>query len=96
MRIFILFFIISTSLYGAPKHIRDGSNLPPKERDFAAQLSIKERKIFCGQFNQKQRKIAIKYTRGLGKDLCCTPDEAVKRVMEETGMSLAVKGRPEE
>ncbi len=39
--------------------------------------------------------MAIKYSRGRGKDSCFTPDEAVTKVMEETGMSLAVKGRSE-
>lgn len=95
MKALILILFIVTTAYAGPKHIRDGSNLPAKEKEFAGQLSIKERKIFCGRFNNEQRQIAIKYTRGLGKDLCCTPDEAVKRVMEETGMSLAVKGRPD-
>lgn len=96
MRFFwLIFFTICAVGFSAPKHKRDGSNLPPKEQEFANQLSIKQRKIFCGQFNHEQRQVAIKYARGRGKDQCFTPDEAVRKVMEETGMSLAVKGRPE-
>lgn len=81
--------------YAGPKHKRDGSNLPSKEREFADMLSLYERKIFCGRFSHNQREIAIKYAKGRGKDQCYTPDDAVKKVMEETGMSLAVKGRYE-
>jgi len=96
MRILLFFLILCSLAVAAPKHKRDGSNLPKKEKEFAQQLSIRQRKIFCGKFNQKQRQIAIKYARGRGKDQCLTPDEAVRKVMEDTGMSLAVKGRPEE
>lgn len=94
--IYFLFLIVSTSLFAAPKHKRDGSNLPHSEQQFAGQLSIRQRKIFCGQFNHDQRKTAISYAKGRNQDQCCTPDEAVRRVMEESGMSLAVKGRPED
>ncbi|NGX59285.1 MAG: hypothetical protein KR126chlam3_00433 [Chlamydiae bacterium] len=96
MRVLILLLLITSTVFAAPKHIRDGSNLPRKDQEFADQLSIRQKKIFCGKFNHEQRQIAIKYTRGRGQDQCYTPDEAVRRVMEETGMSLAVKGRPEE
>ncbi len=96
MRILIIFLLITTAALAAPKHKRDGSNLPTKEKEFASQLSIQKRKIFCGRFNYEQRQLAIKYTRGRGMDQCFTPDEAVRKVMEETGMSLAGKGRYEE
>ena len=78
----------------APERLKDVV-LPAREKEFATQLSIRQRKIFCGKFNEKQRQMAIKYSRGRGKDSCFTPDEAVTKVMEETGMSLAVKGRSE-
>lgn len=81
--------------YTIPKHRRDSEALPARDKEFAEKLSVRHRKIFCGQFNQIQRDEAIKYARGLGQDKCCTPDEAVLKVMEETGMSLAHKGRPE-
>lgn len=97
MRILLfLLFLFSISLFAGPRHKRDGSNLPSIEKEFASQLSIRQRKIFCGQFNQTQRQMAIKYASNRNKDMSCTPDEAVKRVMEESGMSLAIKGRPEE
>lgn len=96
MRILVIFLLITSTVLAAPKHKRDGSNLPTKEKEFAGQLSIQQRKIFCGRFNYEQRQMAIKYARGRGKDQCFTPDEAVHKVMEETGMSLAGKGRYEE
>ena len=95
MRYCILLIVVCSSVFGSPKHRRDGTLLPEKEKEFSTQLSIRQRKIFCGKFNEKQRKMAIKYARGRGKDSCFTPDEAVTKVMEETGMSLAVKGRSE-
>lgn len=94
MPLFLFIICIGFFCMGA-KHVRDGSHLPSREKKFAEQLTIKKRRIFCGQFNHKQRQAAIKYARGRGKDSCFTPDEAVVKVMEETGMSLAVKGRKE-
>ena len=96
MRILVIFLLVTTAALAGPKHKRDGSNLPIKEKEFASHLSIRQRKIFCGKFNYEQRQMAIKYTRGRGMDQCFTPDEAVRKVMEETGMSLAGKGRYEE
>ncbi len=78
-----------------PKHRRDEVRLPEKEKEFAIQLSLRQRKIFCGQFNHLQRDEAIKYARGRGQDKCYTPDEAVLKVMEESGMSLTLRGRPQ-
>lgn len=92
MRVLILLLLPLLAI-ASPKHKRDGSNLPSKEREFAEQLSIRQRRIFCGQFNQAQRLAAIKFARGRGQDKCYTPDEAVVKVMEETGMSLASKGK---
>ena len=76
-----------------PRHIRNESRLPAKDKEFASKLTIEKRKIFCGRFNYKQRDMAMKYAIGRRQDQCLTPDEAVIRVMEETGMSLAVKSR---
>lgn len=95
MRIVLFFLCFVSFCFAAPKHKRDGTTLPRKEREFAEQLSIKQRKIFAGRFSHAQRELTIRYARGRGKDSCLTPDEAVLRVMEETGMSLAVKGRPD-
>lgn len=95
-KLLIFLCVISTTFCEAKqKHYRDGSNLPQKEREFAQLLSLRERRIFCGRFNHKQRMAAIKYASGRRKDSCLTPDEAVVRVMEDTGMSLAVKHRRE-
>lgn len=92
----ILFFLVAVSfLTASPKHRRDEKHLPKKDQEFAEQLSLRHRKIFCGRFNAKQREMAVQYARGRGKDSCSTPDEAVTKVMEETGMSLAVKGKSE-
>lgn len=91
---FILFFLSFAFLgYSAPKHCRDCSQLPPREKKFAEQLSTRKRRIFCGQFNHDQRQATMRYAIGHGKDVCYTPDEAVLKVMEESGMSLAYKGR---
>lgn len=76
-----------------PKHIRNESRLPSKEKEFASKLTLEKKKIFCGRFNYEQRRLAMKYAIGRRQDHCLTPDEAVVRVMEETGMSLAVKSR---
>ena len=97
MRLFLLVVLLcACGGFAGPKHKRDGSNLPAKEQAFAEMLSLRQRKIFCGRFNERQREIAMKYAKGRGKDRCYTPDDAVKKVMEETGMSLAVKGRYEQ
>lgn len=69
--------------------------MPHKEKEFADQLSVKQRRVYCRKFNHEQRELALKYARGRGKDACYTPDEAVIKVMEETGMPLAVKGQRE-
>ncbi len=96
MRIFLIALLcVGSVAFAGPKHKRDGSNLPVKEREFADMLSLRERKIFCGRFSHSQRETAIKYAKGRRQDECYTPDDAVKKVMEETGMSLAVKGRYE-
>lgn len=95
MQLLILCLAPLLALAG-PKHKRDGSNLPKKQREFAQHLSVKKRRIFCGRFNHLQRQLAIKYARGRGKDACSTPDEAVLKVLEETGMSLAIKRKEEE
>lgn len=76
-----------------PKHARDGKQLPQAEQEFAQQLSVYKRRIFCGQFNAKQRQMAMRYAAGVHSDSCATPDEAVLKVMSETGMSLVEKGR---
>lgn len=98
MRLFLIItlFVLGTSTIGftAPKHRRDSEALSDRDKEFAEQLSARHRKIFCGRFNQGQRDETIKFARGVGQDKCCTPDEAVLKVMEETGMSLALKGRP--
>jgi len=91
----VLFLSFASLSHATPKRLRDGSHLPAKEQEFAKQLSLRQRRIFCGQFNHEQRQDALKYAMGRGKDSCYTPDEAVIKVMEETGMSLSVKGRKE-
>ncbi|NGX39846.1 MAG: hypothetical protein KR126chlam1_01180 [Chlamydiae bacterium] len=89
-----LFCIASfTSVEGGIKQLRRIAHLPGPERTFARQLSVRQRRIFCRQFSASQREIAIQYATGEWKDSCLTPDEAVLKVMEETGMSLAAKGR---
>ncbi len=94
--IYTLLLVGITALgHSGLKHSRDGGLLPKRDQEFANQLSIRQRKIFCGRFNQAQRDSALKYARGRGMDKCCTPDESVVKVMEETGMSLAVKRRKE-
>lgn len=93
--VLLLSLMLASCLFGVSKHRRDGLDLPKKEQEFAGKLSLRMRKVFCGRFNHKQRQMAIKMARGRGHDRCLTPDEAVVRVMEETGMSLAVKGQSE-
>jgi len=86
---FLVLCIAPTLLFA--RHKRDGSDLPDKEREFAEKLSVQKRRIYCGRFNRTQRLEAIKYARGRGQDACFTPDEAVTKVMEDSGMSLAIK-----
>lgn len=96
MRVLCLLLLVMTVAFGSPKHRRDSEALSTRDQEFAEQLSGRHRRIFCGQFNQTQRDESIKFARGVGQDKCCTPDEAVLRVMEKTGMSLAFKGRLKE
>lgn len=94
MRLFILAaLLLLVPAFSSPKNRGDSEALSYRDKEFAHQLSVRHRKIFCGQFSQAQRDAAIKYARGIGQDKCCTPEEAVLKVMEETGMSLAYKGK---
>ena len=93
MKYLFLFLSVAVLCNGEVKHKRDGTNLPLSEKEFSEQLSIKLRKIFCGQFNPTQRELAIKYAEEIQEGML-TPDDAVIKVMEETGMSLSLKGRP--
>lgn len=70
------------------KRCRDCSCLSEREQTFAQQLSVHKRRVFCGKFSSSQRIAAMQYTQ---RNL--SADEAVVRVMDETGMSLAVKTR---
>ena len=88
---YLIFCITPVLLFAG--HKRDGADLPDKEKEFAQQLSVQKRRIYCGRFNQIQRLESIKYARGRGLDTCFTPDEAVTKVMEDSGMSLAIKRR---
>lgn len=94
-KVFLFPLILASILCMSAYHKRDGARLPPKEKEFAAQLSVRQRRVFCGRFNHVQRELAIKHAKGRGRDKCFTPDEAVTKVMEETGMPLAVKSRRE-
>ena len=86
---FILFLTTMIAVaFAAPQHCRDCCRLPVQEQEFANHLSIIKRKIFCGKFSEAQRQTAMQYARG-----SLSPEEAVVRVMQETGMSLAVKSR---
>lgn len=62
------------------------AHLHPKEQEFADKLSAPKRRVFCWRFSHTQRQAAMH--KG---DV--PPDQAVILVMEETGMSLAVKSR---
>lgn len=85
VRLIVLLVCIASNLMATPK--RDCSRLPAKEREFASSLSVAKRKIFCGRFSPAQRSMAMRYANEL------SPDTAIVRVMEETGMSLSVKHR---
>lgn len=86
---FLLFLVIITNWgFATSQHCRDCCRLPVEEQEFANQLSIVKRKIFCGKFSNAQRQTAMEYAK---EEL--SPEEAVVRVMQETGMSLAVKSR---
>ncbi len=84
----ILLIIITKFGFAAPQHCRDCCQLPAQEQEFANQLSIVKRKVFCGKFSNAQRQAAMKYA-----EEHISPEEAVVRVMQETGMPLAVKSR---
>lgn len=94
MRVFlacILVFAWGQVMFATPSHIRYKTHLSEKDQEFSQKLSRQQRKIFCGQFSQSQREKAIRYVVQEAKN----PDEAVIRVMEETGMPLATKRRQE-
>lgn len=92
---FFIFLFIPVLVFGGARHKRDGSLLPDKERKFAQLLTIQKRRIYCGRFNQLQRLNAIKYTYNKECDVRLTPDEAVLKVMEESGMPVSAKRREE-
>lgn len=90
MRFLLLLFLTVASLGEASsRHCRDCSCLPAKEQEFAAKLSVSKRKIFCGKFTDSQRQAAMRYSEQSSED------RAVVKVMQETGMSLAVKSKKE-
>lgn len=92
MRMFlacILVFAWGQGAFAAPLNVRYKAHLSAKDQEFSQKLSRRQRKIFCGQFSQSQREKALRYVVQGAKD----PDEAVIRVMEETGMPLATKRR---
>lgn len=90
MKRFPFFLLLLPSLlFAAAQHCRDCSCLSPQERAFAEELSVSKRKIFCGQFSAMQRQAAMR--EAAAEDL--SPEEAVVQVMEETGLSLAVKSK---
>lgn len=84
------FLIIGATLFAGFKHKRDGSDLLPREKEFAENLSVKHRRIFCGQFNKKQRDLTIQYSKMRGIK-GCSPNDAVIKVMHETGMHITHK-----
>lgn len=90
MKKYILFILISISSIAAaaPRHCRDCSCLSTQEQEFAGHLSISKRRIFCGRFSPAQRQAAMRYASST-----ISPEESVVHVMQETGMSLAVKSR---
>lgn len=90
MRYVFCFLFFASSCFSSLKQKRDEANLLYKEKEFAEKLSIRQRKIFCRQFTHNQRQAAISYAKG-NVESCYSPDEAVFKVMEETGMSLAMK-----
>lgn len=91
MRLVLLFILLSlvSVTEASPRHCRDCSRLSQVEQDFAAKLSVSKRKIFCGKFSDAQRRAAMRRASQ------SSPDEAIVKVMEETGMPLAVKSRKE-
>lgn len=94
MRVFltcILVFMWGQGAFATPPHVRYKTHLSVKDQEFSQKLSRQQRKIFCGQFSQSQREKAIRYVVQEAKN----PDEAVIRVMEETGMPLVTKRRQE-
>ncbi len=90
MKKIILFILIAVASIAtaAPRHCRDCSCLSAKEQEFASYLSVSKRRIFCGRFSNAQRQAAMRHA---DNKIC--PEEAVVHVMQETGMSLAVKSR---
>ncbi|MBS0629644.1 MAG: hypothetical protein JSS30_05405 [Verrucomicrobia bacterium] len=96
MRVICILLLLCSICYAAPQKRRSSEALSTRDKEFAERLSARHRRIFCGQFNQTQRDETVKYARGVGQDKCCTPDEAVLKVMEDMGMSLAFKGRIKE
>ena len=83
-----------------PKHVRDCSILSQEEKEFAEQLTVHNRKFFCGRFNAEQRRTAMDYSENgipltQSQAYLLTPDEAVQRVKEESGMPMSVKRQRE-
>ena len=92
MRYFIFLFFPALLLAGG-KHKRDGANLPENEKKFAQLLGVHYRRVYCGNFSQSQRLSAIKYSSSRSHDTMLSPNEAVVKVMEESGLPLTSLGK---
>lgn len=84
----------------AARQPRNCSHLSEQQREFAEQLCLQNRKYFCGRFNDVQRQTAMRYaeegiTLAQSQIYLLSPDDAVQRVREESGMSMAVKRQRE-
>lgn len=59
------------------------SQLASKDQNFAMHLCSPHREVFCSRFTPAQRKRAMNLVK---KNSMMTPDQAVQRIMQDTGM----------
>jgi hypothetical protein len=76
----------------AAQNPMDCSNMGADMQQFAAQLNMMNKKMFCGQFNAAQRSTAMQYaTQQDANGAMMTADQAVQKVAAENNMMPSTK-----
>ena len=75
-----------------PQNQMDCSNMSPEVQQFANQLSMTNKKMFCGQFSAAQRSSAMQYaTQQDANGNMMSADQAVQKVAGENNMRASQK-----
>src|SRR5579864_3149696 len=76
----------------AAQNPMDCSNMGADMQQFASQLNMMNKKMFCGQFNAAQRSTAMQYaSQQDANGAMMTADQAVQKVAAENNMMPSTK-----